>query len=248
MTEAEKAPENVLFDMPLRRLEAIATAAERYRPSDTHWYPKKGELYHRTYRHGDYEGSPTEYLELTYMRGQIDNFSGSTQVWSINFQYDQAFGENYDYTKLVRKDRSTAHRMRVAGPPSEVRFKLAQSLSGTVDGKYLAHLSTLPEEKIRQFHEDLLYLERAFVFADGVAASIESWVSSGMGVRIFCNCSPPKDMPGSWLLRLYELGNSLTTIQDRLKCRACGKRPYGLKPPDYELNENFNKSLQSRDD
>lgn len=238
MSEKDETYKDVFFDLSLRRIEKIIKKGQKYSVwADSYWHPKKENSFYRINKSGDYEGIPiSDTLTLQYLHGDIENITKAEVLWEIYLEYQSTSDDTYDYTATVRADRSTAYKMKPGGPPREVKFRLINALRGRVGWSSLHDPQKIPAEQLRKFYEDLVYLEKSFSIADELIKDIDAWISSGMGMRIFCGCHRRVNLSNKTIFDFSRRGLTLDQIKQNLKCKECGKRPHTLLPPDRELN------------
>ncbi len=248
MSKKDETYEEIFFDVSLRRIEALIKKWQEYNPRASRYsYPKKENTFYWINKSVDYEGSPcNEWIDLECLQGDVNNITKAAVVWKVTIEYQSTYRDSdiYDYTAIVREDRSTAYKMSSSGPPKEVKFRLINLLRLEVGRYNLNSPRKIPTEQLQSFYDDLVYLEKAFLIADELTKDIETWVSSGMGIRISCSCHRHVNLSNRRLSEFFQNGLTLEHLKQRLKCQKCGERPYKFLPPDDELNELFLNRLK----
>jgi hypothetical protein len=180
-----------------------------------------------TRRSHDYDGYPLEdFLTLICYEGSGHYFELKVK-WEIRLAYASVIDvrKPYDYTTLAARSNTTAYTSRPDGPKQETRFVLK---SYYFMDSYNNEL--LEENGIKELFKYGPMYEKLAVHLE----TLESWVASGMSMRITCGtlgCGQITEFSNDNLLNFFIKGYTLNNLKEKCVCKKCGSRYPFLKPP-----------------
>lgn len=151
-----------------------------------------------------------------------DNPSGSYPTWNLTVRYSDFVMNkdqlgSHDYSRMLRRGRSTAYKARPASPEAEYNFWLD---AGWIRG-----------DRDRAI-EEISDLSRFSRTTSDAEKSADRWLELGFDVKVFCSslgCNE-RIIPRSVLDAFISKGKNIDQFRSALVCRKCGRKMPRIEP------------------